>query len=105
MDMRRYWSCISPLNLLNFVLLAIRSRWAFMVAWVWVPLLMDYARPHASAGEVLQGVLGYVHEHGPLSWQSAVNLLCRELPPRRLVIIDFTVWMRTHQDDYRSETA
>eukprot|EP00959_Pyramimonas_sp_CCMP1952_P006848 143053-Pyramimonas_sp.AAC.1 len=66
---------------------------------------MDYARPRASAGEVLQGVLGYVHEHGPLSWQSAVNLLCRELPPRRLAIIEFTVWMRAHQYEHRSETA
>jgi len=104
--MRGYWGCISPLNLLNFVLLSMRSRFAGMAAWAMAPLLCDYSQPHASGGHVLQAWNLYVDRHGALQRQQLVNLLSLYMPPRGLSSIEGLVaGIVHHRDIYHDEST
>ena len=93
MTMVRYWAHMSPLNLLNFVMLCVRSRYAAMVAWALAPLLCDYDRPHASTGDVLQAWNGYLDVHGPLCWDDMEAIVSRPLPQRWLAIAAIEDWI------------
>ena len=104
MVMRCYWGCISPLNLLNFVLLAGRSRFAGMAAWAMVPFLCDPSRPHASASDVLQAWNLVVGRHGRFHWQQLVNVLSLYMPPRGLSIESLVTGIVHHRDIYHDES-
>ena len=93
MTMRRYWAHASPLNLLTFVGLCLRSRYAAMAAWALAPLLCDYDRPHASTAHVLQAWHAYVDSHGRLCSQEFESILSRPLPNRCMALIDIAGWI------------
>ena len=101
MLMRRYWMHMSPLNLLNFAGLAMRSRYAAMAAWALAPLLCDYDRPRASTGDVLQAWNSYLDAHGRLSWDDVEAIVSRPLPERWLTIPAIQDWIRRSRTDPR----
>eukprot|EP00959_Pyramimonas_sp_CCMP1952_P291661 6100305-Pyramimonas_sp.AAC.1 len=100
----RGWSCISPLNILNYVLLYMKSRYAAMAASAMVPLLYWDSKPHAVAGIVLQGWLQYVDIEGPITWKQFVNIGHHKLPNGRPTIETTVDWIRLTRDDDRPET-
>ena len=87
------WSCISPLNKLNYVLLSMRSRYAAMAATVMIPSLYADATPHAMAGIVLRGFLEYVHIYEVVTWKHFVNIGNRVLIRGRPSIPQFVQWI------------
>lgn len=87
------WSCLSPLNKLNYVLLSMRSRYAAMAAMVMIPSLYADATPHAMAGIVLRGFLQYVHIYDVVTWKQFVNIGNRVLICGRLSILQFVKWI------------
>ena len=88
-----WWSCISPLNRLYYVLLSMKSRYAAMAASAMLPSLYCDSKPHATAGIVLQGFLEYVDTHGRITWKHFVNIGNQPLPLGRLSIPETVCWI------------
>ena len=105
MTMLRYWGHMSPLNLLNFVGLCLRSRYAAMAAWAVAPLLCDYNRPHASTGDVLQAWHAHLDAYGPLRWEEMEAILSNPLPPRFMSIEEISNWIARLRTAPRGEPS
>lgn len=88
-----WWSCISPLNLLYYVLLSMKSRYAAMAASAMLPSLYGDSIPHATARLVLQGFLKYVDFYGNITWRHFVNIGNQPLPLRRLSMSETVCWI------------
>ena len=88
-----WWSCISPLNRLYYVLLSMKSRYAAMAASAMLPSLYGDSTPHATAGIVLQGFLEYVDTHGIITWKHFVNIGNQPLPLGRLSMPETVCWI------------
>ena len=92
------WKNISPLNLLNYVFLSMKSRYATMTACAMMTSLYDDPMPHARAGTFLQGWHAYVDKCGTITWQQFMNLVHQPLPDGRLAIDTAVDWIRDHRD-------
>ena len=99
-----YWGSISPLNLLKFALLSMRSRFAGMAAWAWLPFLYDPSRDHLSGSDVLVAWSLYVDRHGALQFQHFVNLMNSYMPQRRLFIESLVAGIVHHRDNYHDDS-
>ena len=92
------WSTVSPLNLLNYVLLCMKSRYAAMTASAMMPSLYQTSKPHAWAGTVLQGWLHYVDTYGAITRTQFINIGHKPLPDGRPTIRDTVGWIYLNRD-------
>ena len=97
-------STLSPLNLLNYVFLCMKSRYAAMAASAMLPSLYASSKPHATAGIVLQGWLDYVNTYGTITWKQFVNIVHQPLPTGRPTIECTVEWIHRHRDVEHPET-